>query len=453
MISMRLSEAGRVTGAVLRGADAGFVGVSTDSRTLPDGALFCALHGPNFDGHEYCAAAAQRGAVGVLLEREVDTQLPALIVPDTQQALGALARAWRRRFAIPVVGITGSNGKTTVKQMLASILGVDAPVLATSGNLNNEIGVPQTLFQLDRTHRYAVVEMGASQLGDIATLAAMAEPDVGVITLCAPAHLEGFGTIEQVARTKGEMYAALPADGTAVINLDDDFAAYWRKIAGERQVLTFGFGAAADIHASAIETRGPGQGMRFTLHTPAGTAAIALPFDGRHNVANALAAAAAAIALDVPLDAIRQGLEVASNVGGRLRVCTGIRGAQIIDDTYNANPASLRAALCVLATAAGEKWVVLGDMGELGPEAREMHEQLGREARELGIDRLYALGPLAAAAARGFGARGQSYTDIDVLNDALAAALDSNVTVLVKGSRFMRMERVTAALGGEHETC
>lgn len=453
MISMRLSEAGRATGAVLRGADADFLGVSTDTRTLQRGALFCALRGPNFDGHDHCATAAQRGAVGALLEHEVDTQLPILIVPDTQQALGALARAWRRRFAIPVVGITGSNGKTTVKQMLASILGVDKPVLATSGNLNNEIGVPQTLFQLDRTHRYAVVEMGASQLGDIATLAAIAEPDVGVITLCAPAHLEGFGTIEQVARTKGEIYSALPADGIAVINLDDDFAAYWRKIAGERQVLTFGFSTEADVHASAIETRGPGQGMRFTLHAQTDSVAVALPFDGHHNVANALAAAAAALALDIPLEVIRQGLETASNVGGRLRVCKGILGAQIIDDTYNANPASLRAALSVLATAAGEKWVVLGDMGELGPEARDMHEQLGREARELGIDRLYALGPLAAAAARGFGARAQSYSDIDLLNAALVESLDGDVTVLIKGSRFMRMERVTAALGGEHEAC
>ena len=453
MISMRLSEAGRATGATLHGADADFVGVSTDSRTLTRGELFCALRGPNFDGHEHCDAAAQGGAVGVLVEHEVGAELPALTVPDTQQALGALARAWRRRFAIPVVGITGSNGKTTVKQMLASILGVEAPVLATSGNLNNEIGVPQTLFQLDTTHRYAVVEMGASQLGDIATLAAIAEPDVGVITLCAPAHLEGFGTIEQVARTKGEIYAGLPADGVAVINLDDEFAGYWRKIAGERQVLTFGFAATADVHAGDIEMRGPGQGIRFTLHAQSGSTVIELPFDGRHNVANALAAAAAAIALDVPVDIIRQGLEAARNVGGRLRVCAGIRGAQIIDDTYNANPASLRAALSVLATAAGEKWVVLGDMGELGPEAREMHEQLGREARKLGIDRLYALGPLAASAAQGFGARAQTYTDIDVLNEALIAAIDSDVTVLIKGSRFMRMERVAEALSPEYDAC
>lgn len=453
MITMRLGEAGRATGAALRGADTEFAGVSTDSRTLRRGALFCALRGPNFDGHDHCAAAAERGAVGALLERDIDTQLPVLLVPDTRLALGALARAWRRRFAIPVVGITGSNGKTTVKQMVASILGVDKPVLATSGNLNNEIGVPQTLFRLDRTHRFAVVEMGASQRGDIADLAAIAEPDVGVITLCAPAHLEGFGTIEQVARTKGEIYAGLPADGTAVINLDDDFAGYWRTIAGDRQILTFGFDAAADVRASAIEALGPGQGMRFRLHVQAESVALALPFDGRHNVANALAAAAAALALDIPLEVIRQGLETASNVGGRLRVCQGMHGAQIIDDTYNANPTSLRAALAVLASASGEKWVVLGDMGELGPEAREMHEQLGREARMLGIDRLYTLGPLAAAAARGFGARGRSFEDIERLNAALVEALDGNVTVLIKGSRFMRMERVAAALGGELEAC
>lgn len=453
MIAMRLSEAGRATGASLHGADTDFVGVSTDSRTLNRGELFCALRGPNFDGHDHCAAAAERGAVAALVERAIDAQLPALMVPDTQQALGALARAWRRRFAIPVVGVTGSNGKTTVKQMLASILGVEAAVLATTGNLNNEIGVPQTLFRLDRTHRYAVVEMGASQSGDIATLAAIAEPDVGVITLCAPAHLEGFGTIEQVAKTKGEIYAGLPADGVAVINLDDQFAGYWRKIAGERQVLTFGFDEQADVRAGAVQLRGPGQGVRFTLIAQTGSSVIELPFDGRHNVANALAAAAAAIALDVSADVIRQGLEAARNVGGRLRVCAGIRGAQIIDDTYNANPASLRAALSVLATAAGKKWVVLGDMGELGSEAREMHEQLGREARELGIDRLYALGPLAAAAARGFGARAQTYTDIEVLNEALVGELDSDVTVLIKGSRFMRMERVAEALGEERATC
>jgi len=453
VISMSIAEAKRAIGATVSGNSVEFAGVSTDSRTLSAGELFCAIKGPNFDGHEHCAAAANAGAVAAIVERPIDAGLPLLVVDDTRRALGRLAREWRRRFPVPVVGITGSNGKTTVKQMVAAILGTDGAVLATKGNLNNDIGVPLTLFHLGPKHDHVVVEMGANHAGEIAALAEIAEPDVAVITLCAPAHLEGFGSIEQVAAAKGEIYAGLGPDGIAVINADDEFAAYWTGVAGRRRIVRFGFGEAIDVGAREVAARGLGGGMQFILTINGSLIDINLALDGRHNVANALAAAAAASALGIPVETIKAGLESTHHVAGRLGVLDGLGGSRIIDDTYNANPASLQAALNVLAATQGEKWVVLGDMGELGSDAESIHERLGREARTLGIDRLYTLGPLAAAAGRGFGGDAFEFDDIDALNEALVAALHGQVTVLVKGSRFMRMERVSQALAGAHHSC
>jgi len=453
VISMKLTEAGALIGASLRGGNAQFRGVSTDSRTVASGELFCALRGPRFDGHSHCAEAAARGAAAALVEREVDSPIPLLLVDDTRKALGRLAGAWRRRFSLAVVGVTGSNGKTTVKEMIASILRFEGNVLSTTGNLNNDIGVPKTLFQLDVGHDYAVVEMGANHVGEIAELTAMAVPEVGVITLCAPAHLEGFGTLERVAQAKGELYEGLAATGTAVINADDAFADYWTTLAGRRRIIRFGLDQPADIQARDIRTLGIGNGMAFTLQLPDTELEIELPLDGLHNVANALAAAAAAAALAVAPQNVKTGLENVRRVAGRLNVLRGEHGVRLIDDTYNANPTSLGAGLAVLSSAPGERWLVLGDMGELGPDAESMHRQAGCRARELGIERLFTFGTLARAAAEAFGTDARHFTDIDALNDALAEGLGEDVTVLIKGSRVMRMERVTAALRGAASLC
>ena len=450
---MQLGDAAAAIGAQRSGNDDWFEGVSTDTRTLQRGALFCAIKGVKFDGHDHCAEAEQRGACGAIVERDVNTPLPTLMVTDTRHALGSLARTWRRRFATRVIGITGSNGKTTVKEMIAAILRSDSPVLATQGNLNNDIGVPQTLFRLAEKHEYAVVEMGANHLGEIEWLAEIAQPLVGVITICAPSHLEGFGSIENVAQAKGELYAGLLAEGTAVINADDDFAVYWSDIVEGRRVLRFGLNKPADVTAMNVSNRGIGNGMHFTLRLPASRIDIDLPFDGLHNVSNALAAAAVACALDVAPATIKSGLENTSKVRGRLCVVGGRGGCRIIDDTYNANPASLAAAIDVLASVSGNKWLVLGDMGELGVDAAELHRAGGAIARESGIERLYAFGELAANAARTFGEGAQSYRDMDELIAVLEAALTPQVTLLVKGSRTMRMERIVDALAGVKQVC
>ena len=446
MIGMQLSGAAAAIGADFCGHDAWFEGVSTDTRTLVNGELFCALAGPNFDGHDHCAVAEKKGASGLIIDRTVDTHLPALTVDDTRRALGRLAREWRQQFTLPVVGVTGSSGKTTVKEMIAAILRVNATVLATQGNLNNDIGVPQTLFRLDARHDYAVVEMGANHLGEIEWLAEIAKPLVGVITLCAASHLEGFGSVEMVARAKGELYTGLLANGVAVLNADDNFAAYWSDVARGRRILRFGLKNPADVSAEKLSNRGVGKGMSFTLRLPSSSVDIDLPFDGVHNVSNALAAAAAASALDVESDTIKRGLESARKIGGRLCVRGGLRGSRIIDDTYNANPTSLAAAVDVLASVEGRKWVVLGDMGELGPGTVELHQAAGANARAAGVDRLYTFGALAEKAASAFGEGAGNYSTIDELIAALGSDLDADVTVLVKGSRAMKMERVIDAL-------
>ncbi len=450
---MQLSEAAVAMEAQLSDHSGWFEGVSTDTRTISRGELFCALRGPNFDGHEHCSAAEQAGAAGAIVQRPVTTDLATLTVDDTRRALGRLAGAWRRRFALPVVGVTGSNGKTTVKEMIAAILRTDAQVLSTKGNLNNEIGVPRTLFELNEKHQYAVVEMGASHLGEIKWLAEIAKPVVGVITLCAPAHLEGFGTIDAVAEAKGELYAGLIADGTAVINADDVYAEYWMGIATGHRVVTFGINRAADVVAEDIVNCGIGNGMHFGLRVPSSTIDIELPFDGVHNVANALAAAAVAYSLDIPSTTIKVGLERAKRVDGRLCVLEGISGSRIVDDTYNANPTSLTAALRMIESEPGKKWLVLGDMGELGPNSADIHRETGLTIRDAGIDRLFTYGEFAAIAGDSFGKRAQCHTNMDALIETLIEELTAEVTLLVKGSRTMRMERVIEALTGATRQC
>ncbi|QIT56282.1 UDP-N-acetylmuramoyl-tripeptide--D-alanyl-D-alanine ligase [Aquisalimonas sp. 2447] len=441
MIHCRLDELAAPLGARLSGPSVAFRGVSTDSRSVNPGELFVALEGERFDGHGFLSDAVARGAAAVMVRHGDNIGAPALVVEDTRRALGALARHWRRRCTARIAAITGSNGKTTVKEMLGAILNQVAPTLVTRGNLNNDIGVPLTLFRLAEGDHFAVVEMGANHGGEIATLAAIAEPDVGVVTNAGPSHLEGFGSVDGVARGKGEMFQGLGAGGTAVINADDAYADLWRQLAGGKAIVDFGIDAPAAVSASPAS---PGQPVRISL--PAGTVSVRLPVPGRHNLMNALAAAAAASALGASPEAIRSGLEGVSPVAGRLNRRNGVAGSTVLDDTYNANPASLAAGLEVLATVQGASWLVLGDMGELGTDGAALHAEAGRRARAAGVRRLFAVGPLSAEAATAFGAGAQHFDDQQALIDALRAAVTADVTVLVKGSRSMGMERVVQAL-------
>ena len=447
MIHGSLTDLARLLSATLVGADPGFRGVATDTRTLEPGQLFVALKGPRFDGHDFLAEAAARGAAGAVVDRPSRPGMATLRVADTLRALGAVASWWRGRFRVPVMALTGSFGKTTTKEMLACIAATRGETLATRGNLNNEIGLPLTLFRFGPEHTSAVLEMGANHAGEIARMTAIARPDVGLVTLAGAAHLEGFGSLEGVARGKGELFLGLGEDGVAVINADDPFAPLWREFAGDRKVVTFGLGARAELSATAIreEFEPPEASIGFQLEGPGWARPVRIPVAGRHNVMNALAAAAAAWAAGFTPDQIAAGLSASRSVPGRLVVRQGLAGSVIVDDTYNASPGAARAAIDFLAGLPGEAWVVLGDMGELGADARALHEEIGRYAREQGVTRFCGFGDLAAAAARAFGDGGE-FSEVDGLVDALAPALAGGVNVLVKGSRSMRMERIVERL-------
>jgi UDP-N-acetylmuramoyl-tripeptide--D-alanyl-D-alanine ligase len=447
-----LREAARAVGGRLIGEDRAYGAVCTDSRTLHPGSLFVALRGPNFDGTEFAAAAAQRGAIGAMLEREVDAPLSQVVVDDTLHGLQSLAAAWRAQFTLPLVAVAGSNGKTTAKEMTAAILSRMGACVATQGNLNNHIGVPLTLLRLQDSHRSAVVEMGANRIGDVADLMRIAQPTVGLITNAGAEHLEGFGDLDGVARGEGEAVSHLSADGTAVINADDAYAGYWRRVASAARVVTFGVHAQADFSAEdALQTVEQGEfATRFTLRCPAGRAPILLKAGGAHNIVNALAAAAAAAAAGASLDDIAAGLGDFRAVAGRLQLKAGMNGSWIIDDSYNANPSSVRAGLEVLRGLAGERWLVLGDMAELGDSGPDSHADMGTHARECGVTRLFAHGPLSSRAAEAFGAGGAWFADTDALTRQLkaeiAAGARAGVTVLIKGSRINRLERVVRSL-------
>ena len=446
MIRMRLDEAAAVLGLRAVGEDVEFHGVGTDSRTIPAGALFVAVRGPRFDGHDFIDGAGRRGAAAALVERAPNASMPFIPVRDSVRALGGLAAAWRNRFRdLLLVGVTGSNGKTTVKEMVAAILRIPGPVCATRGNLNNEIGVPLTLCDLDAGHHAAVVELGANHRGEIAALTTLARPSVGVVTQCAPAHLEGFGSIEGVARAKGELFERLPDDAAAVVNADDPFAGLWRELARPRRCISFGTGTNADVRVRAASGTGE---RRIALDTPAGEVEIDLALPGAHNAVNAGAAAAVAIAAGASLDAIREGLATVRPAKGRLESKRGPRGAEIIDDTYNANPVSLQAGLRVLGGKPAPRWLVLGDMAELGSEGANLHAEAGRHARCHGVERLLALGELSVEAARAFGDGATHFADRAALVDRLRDELPDGATVLVKGSRSMAMERVVEAIAG-----
>lgn len=444
----RLSHLAQVVSARLSGSDATFSGFSIDTRSLQSGEVFVALSGERVDGHEFVAMAARQGAAAALVARWQDVDLPQLVVPDVLAALQAYTQHWRLQFDIPVIGVTGSNGKTTTKEMLAAILSEQGPVLATRGNLNNHIGVPLTLAAMRAEHQSAVVEMGANHPGEIAELAAIAGPTAGVVTLAAAAHLEGFGDIDTVARTKGGLFASLPADGLAVINADDDYADLWKDMAGHCRQLTFGLRPSADVYAASIAEGMGDDGMdtHFLLCAGDRKQPVALPLPGRHNVMNALAASAIAVGLGMSLEGVASALSKMPSVAGRLRVVSGVSGARIVDDSYNANPSSTRAALQWLQTQSGRRWLALGDMAELGEDSLHWHHQAGEWAREAGIECLLTLGPLSQAALAAFGEGGLGFDSHDEMLTWLRAELAGDVTLLVKGSRTAQMDLIVAGL-------
>ena len=442
---MKLSEASRVLGGRTSGSDPRFSGVSTDTRTLHAGDLFVALRGERFDGHGFLKTAAAAKAAAAVVDRNYagEFPLPVAIVEDTRRALGDLARHWRSRFTLVLIGVTGSNGKTTVKEMLAAILRTQAGesgMLATAGNLNNDIGVPLTLLRLRAAHRWCAVELGMNHRGEIAYLAGIGRPTVALVNNAQREHLEFMRSVEEVAAENGSVYDALPTDGVAVVNADDPHAAFFRARAGSRRLVDFGIASNAAITAS-YQTKP--LSSELEIETPAGRAHATLAIPGLHNVRNALAAAACAFAAGIGPEAIGAGLTVFRPYTGRLQVKQARGGATLIDDTYNANPDSVRAAIDVLASCPGPTVLVLGDMGEVGERGADFHREVGAYARSKGISSLLGLGEATRHAVEAFGPGARHFDRVEDLLPDVAGS-----SILVKGSRFMRMERVVAELTG-----
>jgi len=449
---MRVSEAAAMLGVPFTGQDAEVLRVSTDSRSLQPGDLFIALRGERFDGGKFAAQALQQGAAGVVLDHAQAPDIASAIrVDDTRVALGRLGATWRQRFDIPLVAITGSNGKTTVKEMLAAILrieaGSDGAVLNTEGNLNNDIGVPLMLLRLRDTHQYAVLEMGMNHAGEIDYLTRLAQPDMALINNALTAHIGYLGSVEAIARAKGEIFNGLSDAGIALFNADDAHAWMWREANARRVIVDFGLRNPATVRGQFRPTL---YGSLLSVGLPDATLEIDLQVPGEHNVMNALAAVAAAFALDVSHRSIVAGLAGFTGVKGRMQKKTALHGSTFIDDTYNANPDSVKAALAVLAQQSGKKVLVLGDMGELGSDAAVMHAQIGLAAREAGVDRLLALGELSRETVAAFGAGAMHFERIQELLAELENELTPDTTVLVKGSRFMQMERVVQSFMEGH---
>jgi len=442
---MNLSQVAKITNGKLLGNNTEFTGVSTDTRTLKPGDLFIARKGEKLDSHDFVDQIAEKQAAAIIVERPLNTTLPQIVVENSDIAFGQIAAFHRQQFNIPLVGVTGSCGKTTVKTMTASILQQCGPTLFSEGSFNNAIGMPLSLFNIKPEHQYAVIEMGTNHFGEIAYLTNISKPTVAIITNAAAAHLEGLQSVEGVSRAKGEIFQGLADDGTAIINADDTYAPYWESLVKPRKILRFGITNPADVSAKKIQLDENGK-AEFTLVTPKGEIIIKLPILGMHNVNNALAASAAALAVGAPLTAIKAGLETAPGVSKRLREYQSANGARIIDDSYNANPLSFKAAIEILATQKGEKILVLGDMKELGEKSADYHHELGEIARRLVIEKLYAYGEMSQLTAKSFGAQALHFADQASLINTLKNNLNAQTTILVKGSRSMHMERVVEAI-------
>jgi UDP-N-acetylmuramoyl-tripeptide--D-alanyl-D-alanine ligase len=433
--------------------------INTDSRTCQAGDLFVALKGERFDANEFLPQVAASGATAALAHQGLDdAKLSGVEVPDTRIALGQLAKGWRSQFNLPVIAVTGSNGKTTVTQMIASILraGFGDNALATQGNLNNDIGVPQTLLRMRAHHRSAVVELGMNHPGEIAGLADMTQATVALVNNAQREHQEHMATVEAVAQENGEAIKALPADGVAVFPAHDEYSPLWKTLAGKRACMRFSMSADSDDTAEVQLLKADWLSDHWVVeaNTPAGVLHTQLRIAGRHNVGNALAATACALAAGVPLRIIEQGLNSFEPVKGRSRAfgiqCQG-HAITVVDDTYNANPDSVRAAIDVLAELPAPRLLVLGDMGEVGTQGPEFHQEVGLHAAQMGIDHVLCLGDLAAHTATACGANAQHMKDIDALNERVIQLLPQLGSVLVKGSRFMKMERVIEAISACHD--
>ncbi len=448
MRTIQLSEIARYVNGELIGADIEIAAVSIDTRTLNKGDLYIGIKGHQFDGNEFIGKAIEAGTAAAIINRGISTTIPHIVVADTRVALGKLASAWRDKSNIKVVGVTGSNGKTTVKEMTAAILNVDGSVLYTQGNLNNDIGVPLTLLRLQDVHQYAVIEMGANHPDEIRYTSALVKADVVILNNAGAAHIEGFGSLDGVAKAKGEIIETLKLDGVAVLNKDDKYFSYWEKIAGNRKVVSFGLIIDADVSAKSISTEIVCNNFAttFDLVTSTETAKINLKLAGKHNVSNALAASAAGLAMGLTLEQIKQGLESVKPVTGRLQLIKGRRGNIIIDDTYNANSSSLKAGLDVLKQCPGQSWLALGAFGELGPNSAEMHKEMGELIKSVGVVRLLAVGSDAQNAVLAFGKGATFFANQEDLIGALDDELTGDETILIKGSRAQRMENVAAAL-------
>ena len=442
---VRLGEVAEFISAKHRGANVPFQFVSTDTRTLQPGDLYVALIGDRLDGHQYIEQAIEKGACGVVVSKAMELSVPSLQVQDTTQALGLLALFNRNRFDKDVVAVTGSSGKTTVKGMMATLLRQQNEVLVTRGNFNNHIGAPITLLRLNDTYDYAVVELGASAEGEIEYTSNLAKPTVSILTNAESAHLEGFGDIETIVRTKGEIIDALPESGAAILNADSPYFSEWNERAKDKKVLSFGVAESADIRATNIETDVLGC-CGFTLTIGDESATVQLRVMGRHNVMNALACAGACTALNMPMALIVSGLELFEGVEGRLVEEKGLNGSVVIDDTYNANPASVRAAIDVLSSRAGHKIFVMGDMAELGVETQLAHAESGVYARNAKVDEFFAVGEFSRGAADSFGENAHWFASHDNLIGFLKTKLKSDTAVLVKGSRSARMDRVVSEI-------
>lgn len=447
-MNIGLNEIHSYIGGTKHGADIALTSISIDTRTLESGACYFAIKGENFDGNDFIDQAVKSGAKAAVVEREINVQLPSVVVDDTRLALTRLATAWRKKCKPKIIGITGSNGKTTVKEMIAAILKTDSKVLSTHGNLNNDIGVPLTLLKLETTHQYGVIEMGANHPGEIAELGDCALPDIGLVTNVGQAHIEGFGSVDGVAKAKGELYAALSKKGVAIVNADDTYFDYWQTVIGSGEQISFGLSKTADVSATEIDsTIKEGQFVtEFICKYGEQEAQMQLALAGQHNVVNALAAIAVGLATGLELKQIKKGLANVRPVPGRLQPILGRHGGIVINDSYNANPSSLRAALEVLVTLQGERWLVLGAFGELGPDSDKMHSQMGELIKSMGVVRLAAVGPDAESTVKAFGKGAVFYNSQEDLVNALNQQLTGKEVLLIKGSRAQRMEQVVNAL-------
>lgn len=444
---MFLSDIAKAVNGQLKGQDVKVNSVDTDSRRVQTGQLFVALKGERFDGHDFLAQVQAQGAVAALVSLPVETTMPVVEVQDTRIALGQLAAYHRQQIGLPLIAITGSNGKTTTKEMTAAIMQAHfktaEAVLATDGNFNNDIGMPLTLLRLRPQHQVAVIEMGMNHLGEIDYLTHLARPNVAVVVNAGTAHIGELGSRENIAKAKGEIFAGLGEDGVAVVNADDRFADYWLGLNTQRRVLRFGLKANADVYADAIEMNSE---ISMRIHYQGQQVAVRMAVIGQHNVYNALAAATVSLAMGVSLQDVALGLAQFGGVKGRLQHKHGLQGITVIDDTYNANPDSMKAAIDVCIGMGKPVWFVMGDMGEMGADAAELHAEVGAYAKQKGVAQLLTLGELTTHAVNSFGSAGKHFADIDSLIEGLKTQLNPDVLVLVKGSRFMKMERVVEAL-------